>query len=128
MPDKKTTEEQVSTATDQTPAMENEGIPTTISKGAASIAGSELPEYLRQRRTEIGRVVSDKMEKTVVVSVERAKPHPLYKKVVRRTVKFMAHDEKGSKIGDTVRIIEARPMSKRKRWQVVDIIQRSEQV
>jgi len=60
--------------------------------------------------------------------VDRSKPHPLYKKVVRHTVKFMAHDEMGSKIGDTVRIIESRPMSKRKRWQVVDIIQRSEQV
>jgi len=134
MPTKKTTEEeQVTTATeetpvDETPVMENEGIPTTISKGAASTAGSDLPEYLSRRRTEIGRVVSDKMEKTVVVSVQRAKPHPLYKKVVRQTVKFMAHDEKGSKVGDTVRIIEARPMSKRKRWQVIDIIQRSEQV
>jgi small subunit ribosomal protein S17 len=68
------------------------------------------------------------MEKTVVVSVERAKPHPLYKKIVRRTVKFMAHDELGSGMGDTVRIVESRPMSRRKRWQVVEIVQRAEQL
>lgn|SRR5690348_3963205 len=122
------TNRQESTGVDETPIAETEAIPATISKGAATTAGAELPEYLRSRRTEIGRVVSDKMEKTVVVVVERSKPHPLYKKVVRQTVKFMAHDEQGSKIGDTVRIIESRPMSKRKRWQVVDIIQRSEQV
>ncbi len=64
----------------------------------------------------------------MVVSVERSKPHPLYKKVVRQTVKFMAHDEMGSKTGDTVRIIESRPMSRRKRWQVVEIIQKAEQI
>jgi len=81
-----------------------------------------LPEYLEKRRTEVGRVVSDKMEKTVVVLVERKKPHPLYKKVMRRSVRFMAHDEMGSAEGDTVRIIESRPMSARKRWQVIEIV------
>jgi len=81
-----------------------------------------LPQYLEKRRTEVGRVVSDKMEKTVVVLVERRKPHPLYKKVMRRSVKFMAHDEMGSAEGDTVRIIESRPMSARKRWQVIEIV------
>ena len=81
-----------------------------------------LPEYLHKRRTEVGRVVSDKMEKSVVVLVERKKPHPLYKKVMRRSVKFMAHDEMGSAEGDTVRIIESRPMSARKRWQVIEIV------
>ncbi len=89
---------------------------------------SNLPEYLRTRRAEVGRVVSDKMQNTVVVSVERSKTHPIYKKVIRRSVKFMAHDEMGSAIGDTVRIIESRPMSKRKRWRVVEIIQRAERV
>ncbi len=89
-------------------------------------AASNLPQYLRTRRSEVGRVVSDKMEKTVVVTVNRSKPHPLYKKVMRRSVKFMAHDELGAGIGDTVRIIESRPMSKRKRWQVVEILQRAE--
>lgn len=87
-----------------------------------------LPQYLRSRRMEVGRVVSNKMEKTVVVSVERSKPHPLYRKVMRRSVKFMAHDELGSGMGDTVRIIESRPLSARKRWRVVEILQRAEQV
>jgi small subunit ribosomal protein S17 len=88
----------------------------------------ELPEHMRNRRTEVGRVVSDKMEKTVVVSVERRKAHPIYKKVMRRSVKFMAHDELGSGEGDTVRIVEARPMSARKRWQVVEIIAKAEKI
>ena len=82
----------------------------------------QLPQYLHTRRTEVGRVVSDKMEKTVVVLVERKKPHPLYKKVMSRSIKFMAHDEIGRGEGDMVRIIESRPMSARKRWQVVEII------
>ena len=87
-----------------------------------------MPQYLHSRRTEIGRVVSDKMQKTVVVSVERSKSHPLYKKIMRHSAKFMAHDEMGSAMGDTVRIIESRPMSKRKRWQVIEILQRAEKV
>jgi small subunit ribosomal protein S17 len=86
----------------------------------------QVPEYAKGRRTEVGRVVSDKMEKTVVVSVDRLKPHPLYKKVMHRSAKFMAHDELGSGIGDTVRIIESRPLSARKRWRVVEILQRAD--
>ena len=88
-------------------------------------APSNIPQYLQTRRTEVGRVVSDKMEKSVVVSVERSKPHPIYKKVMRRSVKFMAHDEMGAVAGDLVRIVESRPMSKRKRWQVIEIVQRA---
>ena len=87
---------------------------------------TELPEYLSRRRTEIGRVVSNKMQLTVTVLVQRSKPHPIYKKVMRRSVKFMAHDEMGAGIGDTVRIIESRPMSKHKRWRVVEIVHRAE--
>ena len=87
-----------------------------------------LPEYMNSRRTEVGRVVSDKMEKSVVVLVERRKPHPIYKKVMRRSVKFMAHDELGSGEGDLVRIVESRPMSARKRWQVVEIIAKAEKI
>jgi small subunit ribosomal protein S17 len=90
--------------------------------------GGSLPEYLQSRRTEVGRVVSDKMEKTVVVLVERSKSHPLYKKVMRRSVKFMAHDELGAKAGDRVRIIESRPMSAHKRWRVVEILTSAERV
>jgi len=113
---------------EETTLAENEVLPTTISKGTATAAGKELPEYLQRRRTEVGRVVSNKMQKTVVVSVERSKLHPLYKKVVRQTVKFMAHDEMSSGMGDTVRIIESRPMSRQKRWQVVEIVQKAEQI
>ena len=89
---------------------------------------NQLPEYLRTKRTETGRVVSDKMEKTVVVLVERRKQHPIYKKVMRRSAKFMAHNEMGAKTGDTVRIIESRPLSANKRWRVIEIIAKADQV
>jgi small subunit ribosomal protein S17 len=72
------------------------------------------------RRVLQGTVVSDKMDKTVVVSVERFVMHPLYKKYIRRTKKFMAHDEDNRcKIGDVVRIVESRPLSRRKSWEVI---------
>jgi small subunit ribosomal protein S17 len=89
---------------------------------------NKLPEYLQTKRTEVGRVVSDKMEKTVVVLVERRKQHPIYKKVMKRSVRFMAHDELGAHSGDTVRIIESRPMSAHKRWRVIEIIAKADQV
>jgi len=91
-------------------------------------SGKQLPEYLQSKRTEVGRVVSDKMEKTVVVLVERKKAHPIYKKVVSRSVRFMAHDEMGSGEGDMVRIIESRPMSAHKRWRVIEIIAKAEKL
>jgi small subunit ribosomal protein S17 len=77
-------------------------------------------------REEIGVVTSDRMDKTVVVAVERASSHPLYKKVVRERHKFVAHDEKNDcRTGDRVRIIECRPMSRRKRWRVVEVVERA---
>ncbi len=80
----------------------------------------------RQRKTKVGRVVSDKMDKTIVVSVERLSRHPLYKRVVRLTTKFKAHDERNeARIGDTVRIEESRPLSASKRWRLVEIVQRA---
>jgi len=88
---------------------------------------NQLPEYLRTKRTEVGRVVSDKMEKSVIVSVERRRQHPIYNKVMRRSVKFMAHNEINAKAGDTVRIIESRPLSARKRWNVIEIIETTDQ-
>ena len=82
-----------------------------------------------KRKTRIGRVVSDKMDKTVVVAVETAKHHPLYKKTIRKAVKYKAHDEKNEcKEGNIVRIIETRPLSKEKRWRVAEIITRKEVV
>jgi len=78
------------------------------------------------RKTRIGLVVSDKMAKTVVVSIERRVQHPVYGKMVRRTKKLKAHDEQNeAKTGDTVRIMETRPLSKDKRWRVVEIIERA---
>jgi len=78
------------------------------------------------RKTRVGMVVSDKMQKTVVVSIERRVQHPVYGKMVRRTTKLKAHDEQNvAKTGDTVRIMETRPLSKDKRWRVVEIIERA---
>lgn len=75
------------------------------------------------RKTLVGRVVSDKMQKTVVVAVETRKPHPLYRRIVKSTEKFMVHDaEKSSAQGDLVRITEARPMSKNKRWVLSEVL------
>ena len=78
------------------------------------------------RKSRTGLVVSDKMEKTVVVAIERRVPHPVYGKMVTRTKRLKAHDEENSaKVGDTVRIVETRPLSKDKRWRVVEIMQRA---
>ena len=75
------------------------------------------------RRELSGRVVSDKMQKTVVVEVMSTSRHPMYKKVMRTSKKYFAHDEEGAcKEGDVVRIVESRPMSRRKRWRVVEIV------
>jgi small subunit ribosomal protein S17 len=82
-----------------------------------------------RRQYKVGRVVSDKMEKTVVVAVDYLKPHPLYRKIIRKTSKFHAHDEQNAcKSGDVVRIGETRPLSKLKRWEVVEVITRGEEV
>jgi small subunit ribosomal protein S17 len=79
-----------------------------------------------QRKEKVGRVVSDKMEKTIVVSVENMSRHPLYKRVIRLTTKFKAHDERNeARIGDTVRIVESRPLSATKRWRLTEIIDRA---
>ncbi len=83
----------------------------------------------KKRKTRVGRVVSNKMDKTVVVTVETLRHHPLYKKTIRKTVKFKAHDEKNEcRLGDTVKIIETRPLSKEKRWRVAEIITKREVV
>jgi len=77
------------------------------------------------KRTKIGRVVSDKMDKTVVVAVDSRKKHPLYRKSYKYTTKYKSHDAKGEcKLGDAVKIVESRPISKEKRWRVLEIIGR----
>ncbi len=78
------------------------------------------------RKTQIGKVVSDKMDKTIVVAIEDSVKHPLYNKVVKRTVKFKAHDENNEAgIGDRVKVMETRPLSKDKRWRLVEIIEKA---
>ena len=78
------------------------------------------------RKTRVGRVVSDKMDKTIVVAVEDHVKHPLYKKIVKRTYKLKAHDENNEcRIGDKVKVMETRPLSKDKRWRLVKIMERA---
>jgi small subunit ribosomal protein S17 len=79
-----------------------------------------------KRKTKVGRVVSDKMDKTIVVSVERLARHPLYKRVIRLTTKFKAHDEDNeAHVGDTVLIEESRPLSATKRWRLLEVVQKA---
>lgn len=79
-----------------------------------------------RRKTRVGKVVSTKMQKSILVSIERRVPHPLYKKYFRRTTKLMAHDEKREAgVGDTVKIMETRPLSKQKRWRLVEILEKA---
>ena len=77
------------------------------------------------RSQKVGTVASDKMQKTVVVRVDRLVRHSKYRRYVRKTSKFMAHDELGATVGDKVRIVETRPLSARKRWRVVEIVQKA---
>lgn len=78
------------------------------------------------RKTRVGKVTSDKMDKTVVVSIEDHVKHPLYKKIVKRTYKLKAHDENNEcHVGDTVKVMETKPISKDKRWRVVTIVERA---
>ena len=79
------------------------------------------------RKTRVGKVVSDKMDKTIVVAIEDNVKHPLYKKIVKRTYKLKAHDENNEcRVGDTVRIVETRPLSRDKRWRVEKIVARQD--
>jgi small subunit ribosomal protein S17 len=83
-------------------------------------------ETRASRKVRIGRVISDKMDKTVVVQVANRKSHPLYKKVLQRRANFKAHDETNEcRIGDLVRIMETRPLSKDKRWRVVEVVEKA---
>ena len=85
--------------------------------------------HLKKRKAREGRVVSDKMDKTVVVLVEMRKVHPLYKKAIRVSKKYKAHDESNAcKVGDTVRIVETRPLSKEKNWRVTGTISKKDMV
>ena len=92
----------------------------------ADMTKTEAAPQRGTRKTRMGRVVSDKMQKTVVVAIERRQPHPVYGKMVTRTRKVKAHDEENSaKTGDLVRIAETRPLSKDKRWRLLEIVERA---
>jgi small subunit ribosomal protein S17 len=86
-----------------------------------------MAERTSRRKVRVGTVVSDKMDKTIVVNVETRMPHPLYGKIVRRSKKYTAHDEENQcHVGDVVRIMETRPISRTKRWRLVEIVERAE--
>jgi small subunit ribosomal protein S17 len=119
-----TDETRAAEATDAGETLAHEVAPNVDSQ-AGNAAGTEAGK--RGRRAEkVGIVASDKMTKTIVVRVDRLIKHPKYRRYVRRTSKFMAHDETGATIGDKVRIVETRPLSARKRWRVVEIVQKAE--
>ena len=85
-----------------------------------------MQETRGRRKTRVGKVVSDKMDKTIVVAIADNKKHPLYNKVVKTTYKLKAHDEENTcKIGDTVKVAETRPLSKDKRWRLVEVVERA---
>ena len=99
----------------------------TTETNASEANAAETPsgESRANRSQKVGTVASDKMTKTVVVRVDRLVRHRKYRRYVRRTSKFMAHDELGATVGDKVRIVETRPLSARKRWRVVEIVQKA---
>src|SRR6266850_8590870 len=101
------------------------GTQAAESTGAGTEANGTDGARRAHRSQKVGSVVSDKMQKTVVVRVDRLVRHMKYRRYVRRTSKFMAHDELGATIGDKVRIVETRPMSARKRWRVIEIVQKA---
>jgi small subunit ribosomal protein S17 len=96
------------------------GVDSQMGNASGSEAGKR-----GNRAQKVGIVASDKIQKTVVVRVDRQVKHPKYRRYVRRTSKFMAHDETGAAVGDKVRIVETRPLSARKRWRVVEIVQKA---
>jgi small subunit ribosomal protein S17 len=99
---------------------------TAVPQPAAQPADRQPATKRGIRKTRIGRVVSDKMQKTVVVEISRRGRHPVYHKVVRHTARYKAHDERGeAHVGDTVLIAETRPISKDKRWRVVRVVEKA---
>jgi small subunit ribosomal protein S17 len=108
-------------AAEPTPAASEVKAEAATGNGSADADSKKRPH----RSQKVGVITSDKMEKTVVVRVDRLVRHTKYRRYVRRTSKFMAHDEMGATIGDKVKIVETRPMSARKRWRVIEIVQKA---
>jgi small subunit ribosomal protein S17 len=128
----KDSKEEVATTADEQAAeatKSGEGLAQAVGSGVDAQAGDATGAEAgrRGRRAEkVGVVASDRMEKSWVVRVDRLVKHPKYRRYVRRTSKFMAHNERGATVGDKVRIVETRPLSAHKRWRVVEIIQKAE--
>jgi small subunit ribosomal protein S17 len=126
-------QEQEPTATEEARAEETtesgqnlaQELSSSVDAQAGNAQGTEV-ERRTSRAEKIGVVASDKMTKTVIVRVDRLVKHPKYRRYVRRTSKFMAHNELEATTGDKVRIVETRPLSARKRWRVVEIVQKAE--
>jgi len=114
-----------STGADQSDVPDNQANATATAGNENGKVADEAKTARAHRSQKVGAVVSDKMQKTVVVRVDRLVKHTKYRRYVRRTSKFMAHDELGATIGDKVRIVETRPMSARKRWRVIEIVQKA---
>jgi small subunit ribosomal protein S17 len=107
-------------------AEENQEETSNETSSAKPAEGPANKKSTRANRAQkVGAVVSDKMQKTVIVRVDRLVRHSKYRRYVRRTSKFMAHDDLGASTGDKVRIVETRPMSARKRWRVIEIVQKA---
>lgn len=94
-------------------------------ESTAATAATPVKSARGNRVQKVGTVASDKMQKTVIVRVDRQVLHPKYRRYVRRTSKFMAHDDLGATVGDRVRIVETRPLSAKKRWRVIEIVQKA---
>jgi small subunit ribosomal protein S17 len=111
------------TSVEEAPA-KTEAAPAKAKKKATAVAKGGNTESSRDpRKTRVGVVVSDVMEKTIVIDVVRRVQHPRFKKIVKRSTKLYAHDEDGAaKVGDKVRVMECRPMSKKKRWRLVEVL------
>lgn len=99
---------------------------TAAKKSEAPAETAPAVQAVHKRAEKVGIVASDKMTKTVTVRVDRLVKHPIYRKYVKKRKKFMAHDDLGAQIGDKVKIVETRPLSARKRWRVVEIIQKAQ--
>lgn len=109
----------------QSDVLDNKAEQSDVADNKVNATAAKAGAKRAHRSQKVGAVVSDKMQKTVVVRVDRLVKHTKYRRYVRRTSKFMAHDELGATIGDKVRIVETRPMSARKRWRVIAIVQKA---
>lgn len=118
-------QEDVKPAAEEVVVAETVATVGSVTNDAEPIAVASAAGKRGNRAQKVGIVSSDKMQKTIVVRVDRLVKHPKYRRYVRRTSKFMAHDEIGATIGDKVRIVETRPLSARKRWRVIEIVQKA---